>query len=117
MAVRMLCAATLAAGAAAAFPGTYKLDATWPADLAKIGVRHPTHPTPRRPPTHQCARSRLMNGTSGIDVDPVAGEVYMCQQRGSPRVSVWDEKSAPLRPHHHPASRADSHCRLVPRPT
>eukprot|EP01045_Picozoa_sp_COSAG04_P051439 COSAG04_NODE_21395_length_374_cov_0.934545_1_plen_61_part_10 len=44
MAVRMLCAATLAAGAAAAFPGTYKLDATWPADLAKIGVRHPTPP-------------------------------------------------------------------------
>ena len=61
MAVRMLCAATLAAGAAAAFPGTYKLDATWPADLAKIGVRHPT-PLAALVPAfraeHQCARSR-----------------------------------------------------------
>ena len=24
-----------------------------------------------------------MNGTSGVDVDPVRGEVYMCQQRGT----------------------------------
>ena len=37
-----------------------------------------------------------MNGTSGIDVDPVAGEVYMCQQRGEPRVTVWDEKTGKL---------------------
>ena len=37
-----------------------------------------------------------MNGTSGVDVDPVAGEVYMCQQRGEPRVTVWDEKTGKL---------------------
>ena len=30
----------------------------------------------------------------GIDVNPVTGEVYMCQQRGSPRVSVWDGKTS-----------------------
>jgi hypothetical protein len=30
----------LASSASAAFPGKYTLDATWPADLAKIGVRH-----------------------------------------------------------------------------
>ena len=52
-----------------------------------------------------------MNGTSGIDVDPVAGEVYMCQQRGSPRVSVWDEKSA-LVPPTTPATRSPT--RLIP---
>jgi hypothetical protein len=37
-----------------------------------------------------------MNGTSGVDVDPVAGEVYMCQQRGEPRITVWDEKTGKL---------------------
>ena len=37
-----------------------------------------------------------MNGTSGVDVDPVAGEVYMCQQRGEARVTVWDEKTGKL---------------------
>jgi DNA-binding beta-propeller fold protein YncE len=53
----------------------YALDPSWPVDLAKIGP---------------------MNGTSGVDVNPVTGEVYMCQQRGSPRVSVWDGKTGKL---------------------
>ena len=60
MTVRMLCAATLAAGASAAFPGTYKLDATWPADLAKIGVRHPTPPASPPPPAAAAGSSGLM---------------------------------------------------------
>eukprot|EP00041_Stephanoeca_diplocostata_P007435 m.105624 g.105624 ORF g.105624 m.105624 type:complete len:329 (-) comp16878_c0_seq5:96-1082(-) len=54
---------------------SWALDSSWPADLNKIGA---------------------MNGTSGVDVDPVRGEVYMCQQRGSPRVSVWDSKTGKL---------------------
>ena len=54
---------------------SYTLDPGWPADLLKIGP---------------------MNGTSGVDVNPVTGEVYMCQQRGSPRVTVWDGQTGKL---------------------
>ena len=58
------------------YTGDYTLDPSWPADLSKIGP---------------------MNGTSGVAVDAMAGEVYLCQQRGSPRVTVWDSKSGALK--------------------
>eukprot|EP00729_Bicosta_minor_P018990 gene18990-7393_t len=71
----MLAVLTLCAASAADSACNYQLDPAWPVDLGKIAP---------------------FNGSSGVDVDPVKGEVYVCQQRGTPKITVWDRNTGKL---------------------
>jgi hypothetical protein len=85
----MLVACTLAAfvaSASAAFPGTYTLDAAWPADLSKIPVRAGFFMPPPLAQRSRC-RPRAAGHSSAQpfpysmrpNADPVRIAVYACR--------------------------------------